>query len=188
MEESWDSPTYLPQELFCPAPEPVGQTLVQWVEQQMWDKYGIHNPEKFLHDYMLHAEMRDSDAVLACDLLLPPGTMDAKLITKRVQDCISYLNKFGGAVVEKHNALRVLLDKKKAGFATDDDEAALVKIKDDYVSMTRDAWKARRTIFEISRLQPIDAGRFHADMAYFIRTWISGKFAIDYPGLAAAML
>ena len=186
MEE--ESPTYLPLDLFCPAPEPIGQTLVQWVEQQMWEKYGIADPRQFLHDYLLHAEKRDADAVLACDLLLPPGTMDAQRIATRVRDCISYLNQFGGSVVEKHNALRVLLEKKKAGFATAEDEAALVKIKADYVGMTRDAWKARRTIFELCQKQPIDAGRFHSDMAYYIRTWISGKFAIDYPGLATAML
>lgn len=167
----------IPEDLYVDPPLAAQVSATHQVRHELYEKYGVCDAEAFLVLYMEHACSRTVEQVVAGDMLLPPGTIDRKQAYKEFRDCVDTLSSYSQVCVAKRadiqtlglrisNSGGTLRDKEELGFKTTE-----------YVAMSLKACRARRRLWEISGLKPIDGAQFHKDMMWYQRVFISDRFA-----------
>ena len=202
MEEQWQNFQAVPQpvDMYVELNRPLRpESMVEQVEREMYAKYNIDNVREFFRKYNKFAEERGPIETVAGILLLPPGCADKNVIAAKAQACFGVINHFSRNAGKLQNRIVELSTKIEAATGKTLPEVERVQLEADrvqlghftaeYMSISRNRWKAQADLCELSCCQPIDAKVFHKDVQRLQRMWGAGKFKdMGFSDLSTAML
>ena len=180
-----------PEELYIDPVPPLNVRICPRQEAafEMYEKYKITDPEVFIKSYIEFGCSRTPEQVISGEMILPPGCIDKKHAYRECQECIEVLNIYTHASGLKRSEINAMGTKVAKGGATLQEKELLGFRTNEYVSLTHKACMARRRLWEISGLNPIDGAQFNKDMLWYQRVFLSDRFSSSgYPDLSVASL